>query len=822
MSDGSEHRIDLRALLRRSAVGRGEGSARATGFDRLRLWLDLPSDTGVSRPPATGREQRRLGRYEITGELGHGGVGLVSLAVDRDLGREVAVKMLLHPDSVKRAQVERFVQEARVTAKLEHPSVVPVYEIGVTDDGDLYYTMKRVDGVPLSRVISGLRRREPRYEEDYPPATLLRIFAGVCQAAAYAHDRGVAHGDIKPDNVMLGAYGEVLLMDWGFATLIGVDDLSSLRHRFRDRPAAPSGGVFGTPGYLAPERIVERTAPTPASDVYALGCVLYEILTLRRPFQLRDRDALLQATVESRPVPPDERAPGRRVAQDLGELCLSCLEHDPARRAATPKTVASAVDAYLAGSRQREECERRIKQGHVALQRHIALRERLGRARALTAEIERRIEAWRPLEDKGPLMEGLRTVDQLRQATADAYAEAATAFDSALNLDAADADARSGMADVYWLRFEEVEARADARELALAERQLMAYDDGRYAVRIQGEAALTLDSEPTHAEVILLRYERRARIVTAVPFQDLPRTPLRLIPLPTGSYLLVLRAEGYRTTRYPLEIRRREHFNPSRPVRMLKDDSSLEGFVHVPAGRFRCGGDPESPGALPPGTEDIDDFLIGRFPVSAGAYATFLDDVWRRDPAEARQRAPRQTGVPGMLWEEDEEGWHIPSVDRNGNRWAANHPVYGVSWLDAEAFAAWLSARHGISYSLPSELEWEKAMRGADARHHPWGDWFDASLCSMRDTHPTRPCNRPAGLFPMDVSPYGVHDAAGGVQEWCHDRSDRESGLRRQRGGAWCFDRRYSRLANRRSNFAWNAELSSGFRLCRRLPDPDP
>ncbi len=110
-------------------------------------------------------------------------------------------------------------------------------------------------------------------------------------------------------------------------------------------------------------------------------------------------------------------------------------------------------------------------------------------------------------------------------------------------------------------------------------------------------------------------------------------------------------------------------------------------------------------------------------------------------------------------------------------------------------------------------------MRGVDSRHYPWGPWFDASLCSTRESHPARPCNRPVGLFPSDVSPYGVHDAAGGVQEWCQDWTDEESGLRRQRGGAWILDRRYSRLANRRSNFAWTAELSSGFRVVRPLPE---
>ena len=807
--------IDLRSLLKQlDSDGESSRVQRPTSA-ALRALLELPDDdASTDRQPTAQRELGR--RYEVTGELGRGGVGHVCLAQDRELDREVAVKTLLHPESVTRGQVERFVQEARITAQLEHPTVVPVYELGVTAEGELYYAMKRVDGTPLSRILSGVRRSEPRFTDIYLPTRLVRVFGTVCQGVAFAHDRRVVHGDIKPDNVMVGAYGEVLLMDWGFATRLGVDDLSSLQRRHGDR--ADKGTLFGTPGYLAPERIERRSAPTPTSDIYALGCVLYEVLTLQRVFDVSTRDAALVAAVESDPMHPAERAPGRRIAEDLGDLCAACLSRDPRRRPATVQELSAAVEAYLAGARQREECERRVKRGRASLERHLRLRDHLRKAEQLTAAIESRIEAWRPIEDKGPLLAGLRRVEELRGASVDSYAEAVTAFDGALSLDRGDPDARAGMADAYWLRFEEAEARGDAREMALAERWLMAYDDGRYAVRIQGEAALTIDSEPTHAEVICLRYERRERLQVAVPYQELVRTPLRLLPLPMGSYLLVFRAPGHRSTRFPVEIRRREHFNPSAPVRLLPLSAVPGDFVHVPGGRFRCGGDPDSPGALPAGEETADDFLIGRFPVTAGEYQSFLTHEWRRDPDLARERAPRQTGMTGVLWEEGPGGWEIPAVDRNGNRWAAGHPVYGVSWHDAEAYCRWRTRHEGIEYGLPTELQWEKATRGVDARHYPWGPWFDPSLCSTRESHPARPCNRPVGLFPADVSPYGVHDAAGGVQEWCQDWTDEESGLRRQRGGAWILDRRYCRLANRRSNFAWTAELSSGFRVVRPLP----
>ncbi len=813
MSEDRDGPVDVLSLLRDDASG---DSGATPTLERLRALLDLPEGDLAG---ATSAVLDRLGsRYDLTGELGRGGVGRVCLAVDRELGRQVAVKTLLEPRAATRSRLERFVEEARITAQLEHPSVVPVYEVGITADGDLYYTMKRIDGTPLSRILKGLRRGEPRIIEAFPPVRLLSLFVSVCQAVAFAHDRQVIHGDIKPDNVMVGAYGEVLLLDWGFATRIGVDDMSSLRRRLGGEGGGARKALFGTPGFLAPERITGRGAPTTASDVYALGVLLYEVLTLHRPYAARGRDALLAAAVEGDPLPPEARAPSRRIAEDLGELCLAAMARDPGRRPGAASALADAVTAYLSGSHRRAEGETRVKQGHRALERYLKIRGHMRRAEELTAEIGKRIPAWLPVADKEPLLKGLRRVDELRQAASEAYAEAVTAFDSALSLDTRDADARAGMADAYWLRFEEAEERNDRRDMALARRWLMTYDDGRYLVRIQGQAALTIDSSPTHAEVICLRYNRRDMLLHAEPYQELVRTPLRLLPLPMGSYLLIFRAPGHRSTRFPVQIRRREHFNPPAPVRMLPLDAGLREFVHIPAGRFRCGGDPESPGALPAGEEQVDDFLIGRFPVTAGEYLVFLRELAGKDPEQAREHAPRQTGMPGSLWEHDDRGWRLPAVDRNGHRWASDHPVYGVSWHDAVAYCEWRSEREGIPHGLPTELQWEKAMRGVDARHYPWGNWFDPSLCSMRESRPARPLNRPVGLFPMDRSPFGVHDGAGGVQEWCRDRTDQDPDLRRQRGGAWILDRRYCRLANRRSNFAWTAELSSGFRVTRPLP----
>jgi serine/threonine-protein kinase len=318
--------------------------------------------------------------YQIGELIGRGGMGEVIAAHDQRIGRDVAVKRI-RSQAPSPDVVMRFLREARIQARLDHPAIVPVYELGTDGEGKPYFTMKRLAGTTMARLLAdGIQQQR-----------LLRAFVDVCLAVQFAHKRGVIHRDLKPSNIMLGDYGEVYVLDWGIARVLtdrrrGTQPGIATEDVIDEGTTA--GAMLGTPGYMSPEQIKGHEIGPP-TDVYSLGAILFEILA-GEPLHPRG-EAALATTLTSPQAAPAQRANERPIPPELDSACYDALASEPRERPSA-RTLADRVQAYLDGDRDLElrrtmattelAAARRALESSVDEARPTALR-RAGRALAL-------------------------------------------------------------------------------------------------------------------------------------------------------------------------------------------------------------------------------------------------------------------------------------------------------------------------------------------------------------------------------------------------------------------------------------------------------
>ena len=370
----------------------------ATTLDRS----DGPDDTSEhddrafepAAPPSAGSGAVRAlsldpDRYAIRDVLGEGGMGEVRRCRDRVAGRDVALKVIRQGIAVGDIE-RRFLREAQVQARLDHPAVVPVYDVGQDAHGRAYFTMKRVEGITLDDVIHSLREGDAKALDAYPLHRLLTAFARACIAVDYAHARGVIHRDLKPANLMLGAFGEVYVLDWGLAKVgpdAAVDEPES-GEGVRTEPAfaglTERGVALGTPGYMAPEQAAAGPLDRRA-DVFSLGAILFELLSLEPLFgqeEIRAARARRAFTIDAR---ASVRAPRRGISPELDAICIRATASDPQARFASARALHEAVEAFLAADDEQTRIQR-LAAAHVARARVLSTAEAGDAARPLALE----------------------------------------------------------------------------------------------------------------------------------------------------------------------------------------------------------------------------------------------------------------------------------------------------------------------------------------------------------------------------------------------------------------------------------------------------
>lgn len=802
------------------------------------------------------------GRYEDLGQITRGGMGEIRRVRDRDLNRVAVMKVIRADRRDSTMAMMRFVEEAQISAQLAHPGIPSIHELGRLADGRLYFTMREVGGRTLETVIDEV---QAIFDDDLLQETttgwslrgLIEALEDICSTLAFAHARGVVHRDLKPQNVMVGNFGEVQILDWGVAKVAGrcpthaedADDPLGAVELPRERRETQGGAVVGTAAYMAPEQVrgqIDRIQP--ASDVFALGVILYEMLTGKQPFAGNSMLDILLDVLDgpSEPVSEFDHVPGA-----LADICERALRPEPEQRFETARHMGAAIEDWLEGTARRNRAA-------TYLDRASELEEDLRELRQAASWLEQRsrdrlkqIPPNAPVDNKMEAWEMQDRARTLRRKLARLEVEYVKLLRTALSHAPGLEQARERLADYYRRQHELAEAEGDREDAEGMRAYLEAYDDGRHAGYLRGHGHLSLRCDTDDARAALYRFETRNRRLVPNFICELGELPLERTELARGSYLLRITASGKTPVDYPVMIEREEHWRAATPgvddpapVHLIDEDAIGPNDVYVPGGWFLCGGDERAPQSLDRQRLWVDDFVIQRFPVTHREYLLFLNGLLTdgREEEALRHAPTRAGGVAGpfdsIAYERTDEGLFVLPDDQG--ELGADYPVTLVDWYGARAYAQWLREHTDLPWRLPSEFEWEKAARGVDGRAYPWGDFLDPTWCSMLDSHPVSSEPAPVDSYPVDASPYGVRGMAGNVRTWCReaflpaeaspsvpsslclDQGVRSLGeqmtqARVFRGGAWYLSRDQCRSAARDGNNPSARFRTVGIRLVRPL-----
>ena len=814
-------------------------------------------------------------RYTYQGELGSGGMGRVRRVCDQLLNRNVALKSL-HPFLSKQsAMYTQFVQETQILAQLQHPNIPPVYDLGVLDNGSPFFTTSEIKGKSFADELKRIYREPDHLEgvtESWSLKNLISIFHKVCLAVAFAHDRGVVHRDLKPNNIMINHHEEILVVDWGLAEVVAADFHSQPTHEKSTNQKKMK--LCGTPGYIAPELLNGTLVLDYAHDVFALGAIFFEILYGKKLIEGNGSTELLNNTrlqkvrrfKEQVTQTDTERLgdlefkfieytsyTGQILPKTLVELCQKVCEFDPSKRTMSARELAQHIALWLDGSKQREAAL-------VLVEHAEQLNEEIGRSlsQAKTyqkeaAEYIKDIELYEPEEMKWNSWIAEHKAQELTHRAELLKVKQLQLYRGALARKDDLVEAHKALALSYQKQHQQAEIQGDylaaQRAMVIMSEHVLALPKSDILRRhlmnyIEGTGTLSLRVEPAEAQIVLFpQIIEYRRYINGKP-KMLGSGPLKQLTVDKGSYLLEVSHPRYHSAIFPIYLNRNEKFEYLDPdgklntLKLLPLGTLSTNECYIPAGWCELGGDLGTPNSLPQTKVWIGNFVIQRFSVTNQDYLIFLNDLIKQNRLEEallhvpREQSTKKEEQGKALYLMNEEGFFELSHDPKVKFGRPRQPVTLVMWRSARAYADWLAQKDNKPWRLPMEFEWEKAARGVDRRSYPWGNEHDPSRSCMKDSHLGEIEIVDVDLFPVDESIYGVRGLAGNTRDWCLDRF-RESGppmengrltppseedladlgFKSTRGGSYGNSASRARSADRDWWFPEKSYLGRGFRL---------
>ncbi len=771
--------------------------------------------------------------------LGFGGMGTIFSAKDTLFYRNLALKIMRSDLKNDEKSIESFIREARITAQIDHPNIIPVYNLGIFEGTGAYFSMKKVDGETLDYVLHKLEKNDPEYQKKYSIHRRLEIFLNICNGMLFAHSKGIIHRDLKPANIMLGNYGEVFIMDWGMAVYIAANDSSNKREKIdlrEEEITQKKNSISGTPLFMSPEQITGCEIEFgEQSDVYALGNILYCLLCcVATPYdpQLETKE-LFSKIINGEIVVPHKRSKSLKISRELEAITLKALEVDRDHRYKNVTELMNDIKNYL-DLRVVGVYNSPIIRFFKFCRRHplipttllvslltvgvffsyFAIKDTI-EVNALKKILQQNIEESQSL---------LKQQQQLRQRYSRHNAQTDleyiqletlsqnTALLNEIKLSNSIRELLDTIGKISLLSNNNADI---SKERKIALKLIIDYGFGHIMdeynlQKIMSSATDKLNAEfnelvkeiPQSKEQLKLLQTNKGKLKfhtdnevelvyegnnwKSLEQQDstkkLIKTPCEL-ELSAGTYIFHYKNKNMDTISIPIKI------EPG-----IIYDYELDVIDNVPANTIFIHGGEYVSRILSQSDlgykRNIDDFFLSKNEVTFGEYLEF----WHSLSSEKERRdftASRIVHTDNGLTVE-------PLWDKNGSLISpltTQMPVFGVSPEAAEAFCKYMSKKLNRKCRLPYFGELEKAARGVDNRIYVWGNDFEKNYALLNSNSDKKdyPFGAAADFFQKDISVYGVQNLAGNLRELVKINGTDDYGLY---GGSYLTDHSSARCSN--------------------------